>query len=550
MPDAAQFTLALFDSTGLGTSVQAPARVHAADAADLHEADAEPPPREPGPTANGSNYVLDGDRALARGWVARARDNIAAIRLSKEIEAAGRAPTHEEQAQLLRFVGFGATELAQNCFPLPGATGYRDGWEAIGRDLADAVTPAEYAALQRATQYAHYTPESVVRALWHAAQRLGFAGGRVLEPGMGTGLFFALLPDALRGATQLTGIEYDPVTARIARLIHPEARVRCEDYTRSNLAGGFDLVIGNPPFADRIVRADPTTSALGLRLHDYFIARSIARLRPGGIALFVSSTGTMDKASTAAREHIASLADLVGAVRLPEGVMHATAGTEVVIDVLVFQRRAEGQTPSGPAWTNLVEIAVDGGEADAGEEAESDASLPDAQSAPAELGDAERRHLRRGVVQINEYFAAHPEMVLGTHAQRRGIYGPGLSYTCRPRPGAAPIESLLREALDRLPSAIVTPSAEPTLTDDEDDPAVSAGTAADGATIKEGSFFIGKGGRLSQIVNGRPVVVRHQAGQERGGDHHPRRQGDPRPAADPRCHPRRAARPGRRPPLG
>ena len=195
------------------------------------------------------------------------------------------------------------------------------------------------------------------------------------------------------------------MTARIARLIHPEARVRCEDYTRSSLAGGFDLVIGNPPFADRIVRADPTTSALGLRLHDYFIARSIARLRPGGIALFVSSTGTMDKASTAAREHIAGLADLVGAVRLPEGVMHATAGTEVVIDVLVFQRRAEGQAPSGPAWTNLVEIAVHGDAADAGEEAESDPSLPDAQSAPAELGDAERRHLRRGVVQINEYFA-------------------------------------------------------------------------------------------------------------------------------------------------
>jgi hypothetical protein len=155
MPDAAQFTLALFDSTGLGTSVQAPAAVPAADAADLHEADTGSPPREPGPAAKGRNYVLAGDRALARGWIARARDNIAAIRLSREIEAADRAPTHEEQAQLLRFVGFGATELAQNCFPLPGATGYRDGWEAIGHDLADAVTPAEYAALQRATQYAH-----------------------------------------------------------------------------------------------------------------------------------------------------------------------------------------------------------------------------------------------------------------------------------------------------------------------------------------------------------------------------------------------------------
>lgn len=512
MPDAAQFTLALFDSTSLGTSVQAPARVPAADTADLHDANAEPSPREPGPVTNGSNYVLASDRALARGWVARARDNIAAIRLSKKIEAAGRAPTPEEQAQLLRFVGFGATELAQNCFPLPGATGYRDGWEVIGRNLADAVTPAEYAALQRATQYAHYTPESVVRALWHAAQRLGFAGGHVLEPGMGTGLFFALLPDALRGTTQLTGIEYDPVTARIARLIHPEARIRCEDYARSNLAVGFDLVIGNPPFADRIVRADPTTSALGLRLHDYFIARSIARLRPGGIALFVSSTGTMDKASTAARDHIASLADLVGAVRLPEGVMHATAGTEVVIDVLVFQRRAKGEAPSGPAWTNLVEITVDGGEGDAG-----DPSFPDAQSTPAASGDAERRHLLRGAVQINEYFACHPEMVLGTHAQRRGVYGPGLSYTCRPRPDARPIEGLLREALDRLPSAIITRSAETALLDDDGDGAVSAGTAADGATIKEGSFFVGTGGRLSQIVNGRPVVVAIRQGKSGEG---------------------------------
>ena len=169
------------------------------------------------------------------------------------------------------------------------------------------------------------------------------AAGRVLEPGMGTGLFFALLPAALRDACQLTGIEYDPVTARIARLVHPEARVRCEDYTRSHLAGRFDLAIGNPPFSDRVVRADPVTRALGLRLHDYFIARSIARLRPGGIALFVTSTGTMDKASTTAREHIAGMADLVGAVRLPEGSMRASAGTDVVIDVLVFQRRADGQ---------------------------------------------------------------------------------------------------------------------------------------------------------------------------------------------------------------
>jgi N12 class adenine-specific DNA methylase len=203
-------------------------------------------------------------------------------------------------------------------------------------------------------------------------------------------------------------------------------------------------------------------------------------------------------------------------VRLPEGVMHATADTEVVVDVLVFQRRAEDQAPSGPAWTNLVEIAVDGGDAEVGEEAEGEPSLPDTQFVP-ENADNTGRHIRRGVVQINEYFAAHPEMVLGTHAQRRGIYGPGLCYTCRPRPGAASVESLLTEALDRLPRAILTPSSEPALTDDEDDPAVAAGTAADGATIKEGSFFIGTGGRLSQIVNGRPVVVSTSQGKSGEG---------------------------------
>lgn len=334
MPDAAQFTLSLFDFTALGSAIEAPKTWEPSEALPEPELDTSSPAAVP--QSRGSNFQLKGDRGLARGWHARAKDNIAAIRLSKELEASGRTPTIAEQEKLIRFTGFGATELAQNCFPLPGQSEFRPGWEEIGRDLAEAVSPAEYAALQRATQYAHYTPEFVVTALWQAAQHLGFTGGRVLEPGMGTGLFFALLPETLRPTCRLTGIEYDPVTARIARFIHPEAQVRCEDYTRSTLRGEFDLAIGNPPFADRVVRSDPSTAALGLRLHDYFIARSIVRLRLGGIALFVTSTGTMDKASHTAREHITSMADLVGAVRLPECSMRATAGTDVVIDVLIL----------------------------------------------------------------------------------------------------------------------------------------------------------------------------------------------------------------------
>ena len=208
--------------------------------------------------------------------------------------------------------------------------------------------------------------------------------------------------------------------------------MRCEDYTRSPLAGGFDLAIGNPPFSDRVVRADPATRALRLRLHDYFIARSIARLRPGGLALFVTSTGTMDKTSATAREHIAGMADLVGAVRLPEASMRATAGTDVVVDLLVFQRRDAGQPPAGAAWIDLatVEAATDDDDADS------------------------------SGIQVNRYFAEHPEMVLGDHAVRRGIYGPALTYTCRPRKDGAAFEALLTAALDRLPKDIFTPSPE------------------------------------------------------------------------------------------
>jgi len=266
MPDASQFTLNLFDSTALGSTIHTPQTEAFVPEYDDDEDGAADTPAETLTRKRGQNFYLDSDRALARGWPARARDNITAIRLSKELDTTGRTPTPEEQAALLRFVGFGATELAQNVFPLPGKAGFRPGWEEIGEELAEAVTPSEYSALQRATQYAHYTPEPIIRALWRVAQRLGFTGGRALEPGMGTGLFFSLVPEALRDTTKLTGIEYDPVTARIARHVHPRARIRCEDYTRSTLAGGFDLASGNPPFANRIVRADPTAAGLGLHL--------------------------------------------------------------------------------------------------------------------------------------------------------------------------------------------------------------------------------------------------------------------------------------------
>ncbi len=265
-----------------------------------------------------------------------------------------------------------------------------------------------------------------------------------------------------------------------------------------------------------MIKADPATAKLGLRLHDYFIARSIDRLRPGGLAIFVTSTGTMDKASTTAREHIASMADLIGAVRLPESSMFATAGTEVVIDVLVFQRRAEGQAPGGQAWMALREIDLGEPPIEPEQEPELDgldldmeeaASDPDAPSTP--------RHLRRGIVLVNEYFADHPEMVLGAHGQRRGIYGPGWSYTCRPNLEGGSLEAQLDAAFAHLPAGIFTANPDALSGEDEQDVLgpVRVGRAADGATIKEGSYHVGQGGRLCQIIEGESVPVKIKNGK-------------------------------------
>ena len=268
------------------------------------------------------------------------------------------------------------------------------------------------------------TPEFMIRAIWRALRQMGFDGGRVLEPGCGTGLFFALCPEALAGKLALTGVEMDPTTARIAKLLYPNALIRHEDFTKAKLPELYDLAIGNPPFSDRTVRADDPAGELRLSLHDYFIARSVERLRPGGLAAFVTSRWTMDKVDGKARQHIAAMADLIGAVRMPEGAMHDRAGTEVVVDILFLQKRDAGTAPAGAAWDVLAEAV------------------------PAEDGET--------ALSINRYFVEHPEMALGTHARTSSAYGP--VYTLKPvlsTPGA--LSDLLAQALDRLPRDLFKP---------------------------------------------------------------------------------------------
>jgi len=460
-----QLTLSLFETTALGGFT-----LGASSGPRFCEDVVEVAPSPAAERIPAHTYRLEGERALAKGWKARAADNLAAIRLMQEIEEEDRHATAEEQDRLARFVGFGAGELANALFRRAGEA-FRPGWEELGAELEQLVSPAEMSALARSTQYAHYTPEFMVRAVWAALARMGFKGGRVLEPGCGTGLFLAMMPEKVAAKSAATGIEMDPTTARIARLLYPEAWIRNEDFTKARLPETFDLAVGNPPFSDRTVRAEDPAGKLGLSLHDYFIARSIERLKPGGLAAFVTSRYTMDKADPRARAHIASLADLVGAVRMPQGAMLAAAGTEVVVDVLFFQRRATGQQPNGMAWSGLVEV------------------LPEEDGEPA--------------LAVNRYFAANPAQVLGVHGRTTSPFG--VVYTCNAH-AKVTIETDLALALESLPRDIHTAASVESASPRKPGPRVQVGTAAEGATVKEGSYLV-LDGALMQVIDGLPQPV-------------------------------------------
>ncbi len=427
-------------------------------------------------------YLDDKDRGLAATWKERARINVAAVLTANEIERNNVPVTREHQARLIRFTGFGASDLANGMFRRPGEADFRKGWDDLGSSLESAVTQADYASLARCTQYAHFTPEFIVRAIWAGLQRLGWRGGRVLEPGIGTGLFPALMPEAYRDCSYVTGIELDPVTARIARLLQPRARIINSDFARTDLAAIYDLAVGNPPFSDRAVRSDRNYRSLGLRLHDYFIARSIDLLKPGALAAFVTSVGTMDKADTTAREHIAKSANLIAAIRLPEGSFRRDAGTDTVVDILFFRKRKSGEAEGDVLWLDVDEVR---------------GAIKD-----------------EGAIRVNRWFARHPDFVLGDHALTSGPFGE--TYTCRPRSGDD-LETQLNAAIALLPEHIY--DGEPTAIDLdlEDELGDIVDLRPDNTKVREGSYFVDLKRGLMQIVDGAPVEIAVRRGRSSDG---------------------------------
>ena len=493
------FTLDMFGSSalssGLGLGVAALGGFSGEPAND-DDPDPTPPspaparaisaPPQPSASKQGqrANFYLDDgeDRGLTASWKDRAKANVAAILIANEIERHNLRVTREQQKRLIRFTGFGASALANGMFRRPGEVAFREGWEELGSSLESAVTESDYSSLSRCTQYAHFTPEFIIRAIWSGLKRMGWRGGRVLEPGIGTGLFPALMPKAFRDKAYITGIELDPITARIVRLLQPKARIIEGDFARTDLAPIYDLTIGNPPFSDRTVRSDRAYRSLGLRLHDYFIARSIDLLKPGALAAFVTSTGTMDKADATAREHIAKSADLIAAIRLPQGSFRRDAGTEVVVDILFFRKRKVGEPEGDASWLDLEEVR-----------------------AATEDDDA---------IRVNRWFAKHPAFVLGTHALTSGPFGE--TYTCRASAGVD-LETALEAAISLLPQDRY--DGEPTSIDIdvEDELGEIVDLRPGSEKVREGSFFIDNARGLMQMLDGVPVQIKRRKGRSADG---------------------------------
>ena len=351
--------------------------------------------------AGGVNYRITDDALGAAPPSQRYANNVAAIRLLKQLEAENRAATAEEQAVLAKYVGWGG--LA-DCFD-PRHSNYEG--------LKSLLTEEEYAAARESTLTAFYTPPVVIRSIYAALERMGFRQGNVLEPACGVGHFLGMLPEGM-AESKVYGVELDDVSGRIARQLYPRSSISVRGYEKMDFPDNFfDVAVGNVPFGQFKVQ-DRRYDRLNLSIHEYFFAKTLDKVRPGGVVAFVTSSYTMDKRTSNVRKYIAQRAELLGAIRLPNDTFKAAAGTEVVSDILFLQKR-DRMVDIAPDWVQL-------GTNDDG-------------------------------ITMNRYFLDHPDMVLGELKMVSGPYGP--EPTCVPFPDQ-PLDSLLANAVQNIHGEITT----------------------------------------------------------------------------------------------
>ena len=363
------------------------------------------------------NYRITDDHLGEGGAKTKYGYNVAAIRTLKQIEAEGRTATPQEQEIISRYVGWGG---------LPNAFDEsKEDWKKEYAELKSLLTPEEYDMARASTLNAHYTSPTVIRAIYDAVESMGFRTGNVLEPSCGVGNFFGLLPESMH-SSRLYGVELDSLTGRIARQLYPKANITISGFEKTNRQDFFDLAIGNVPFGSYKLN-DRRFNAHNFLIHDYFFAKALDQVRAGGVIAFITSKGTMDKASPDVRRYIAERAELLGAIRLPNNAFKANAGTEVTSDILFLQKRDRPIVQDEP-WVHL-------GQTEDG-------------------------------IPINAYFAEHPEMVLGCMAWDRSMYGNEKETTCEPIEGAE-LAQQLAEAVRNIRGAY-REAALPDLADGED----------------------------------------------------------------------------------
>ncbi len=373
------------------------------DAAALDEAlNAEPAPEPAG------NFRITDDHLGEGGAKQKYARNIEAIRTLFKLEREHRGATPEEQQVLSQYVGWGG--LADAFDP------NKDGWAKEYTELKGLLSEDEYAAARSSTLNAHYTSPTVIRGIYDAVERMGFRSGNILEPSMGVGNFFGMLPDSMADS-RLYGVELDSITGRIAKMLYPQADITVAGFETTDRRDFYDLAVGNVPFGQYKVN-DKAYNKLGFSIHNYFFAKAIDQVRPGGIVAFVTSRYTMDSKDSTARKHMAERADLLGAIRLPNNAFRANAGTDVVSDIIFLQKR-DRPIDHEPDWVQL---------------------------GKTEDGFA-----------INQYFVDHPEMVLGELTTESTPYGHDL--TVAPIEGAV-LADQLAEAVQHIEGQYVEVEVE------------------------------------------------------------------------------------------
>ena len=358
----------------------------------------QPEPPRDAPIPSGENFRITDEDLGMGGAKVKFRRNMDAITTLKTIESEGRQATREEQEILSRYVGWGG---------LPDAfDASKSGWASEYQELKNALTPAEYEAARASTLNAHYTSPTVIRAIYEAVGNMGFQTGNILEPSMGIGNFFGMLPEQMQNS-RLYGVELDSITGRIAQQLYPKANITVAGFETTDRRDFFDLAVGNVPFGQYKVN-DPAYNKLGFNIHNYFFAKALDQVRPGGVVAFVTSRYTLDAKDSTVRRYLAQRADLLGAIRLPNTAFKANAGTEVVSDIIFLQKR-DRPIEIDPEWVHL--------------------------------GQTEDGYA------INSYFLDHPEMVMGRNSSESTAHG--MDYTVEPL-GDISLADQLHEAVQHI----------------------------------------------------------------------------------------------------